>query len=105
MTTLTQLSMFDEPQPEVEEIPLSAGTKCHACGAEIVWRRTKSGKPAPLNPALKYVSGNGHGKRLFLIGEDGASVQGFECNPHEKGARCGRVNHFATCPKADEFRR
>ena len=97
--------MFDELPPDVDEIPLPTGRTCRACGAEIVWRRTKSGKPAPLDPALKYISGSGRGKRLFLIGDDGASVQGFECNPNEKGAHSGRVNHFATCPKAEEFRR
>lgn len=105
MTTLTQLSLLDEPQPDVEEIPLPTGHTCRGCGGEIVWRRAKSGKPVPLDPPLKYVCGTGRGKRLFLIGDDGVNVQGFECNPNEKGARCGRVNHFATCPKAEEFRR
>jgi len=108
MDDTEQLSMFEEPVPVetvTEEIPLPTNTQCSGCSAPIVWRRTKNGKPIPLNPALKSVSPNGHGKRLYLIGDDGVSVQGFECNPGEKAAKSGRVTHFATCPKAEKFRK
>lgn len=105
MTTLTQISFFDEPQPEVEEIPLPVGHSCRACGAQITWERTKNGKPIPLDLALHWCSPNGSGRRLFLIRDDGVSAQGFECKPSAAGAQCGRVTHFSTCPKAEEFRR
>lgn len=105
MTTLTQLNLFN-PQPEpAEEIPLPTGSTCSGCGKPILWRRTHNGKPIPLNPGIKYVCPNGRGSRLLLINEEGHAVQGFECKPKEQGAQAGRESHFATCPKAEEFRK
>lgn len=105
-TDIVQLSLFEDPPAQAAEpAPLPTAATCAGCGKPIVWGRTANGKPIPLNPGLQHVSPNGRGKRLYLIGEDGKGVQGFACNPTDKGARSGRVSHFATCPKADEFRK
>lgn len=103
MTTPTRLSFFDEASAVEEQIPLPTGTTCAGCGDAITWRRTKSGKPVPLDPGLHWSSPNGRGKRLMLFAEDGTLVNGFECKPKDPGAQCGRVSH--TCPKAESFRK
>jgi hypothetical protein len=55
--------------------------KCAGCGAEIKWVKTKAGKRMPVNVELKTI-----------VTEDGEVVRGYE-------------SHFATCPKADDFRK
>lgn len=54
---------------------------CRGCGAHIVWIRTKAGRLNPCDP-----------KELAVVTEAGEVVR-------------GRVSHFATCPRAGEFRR
>ena len=55
---------------------------CKGCGAEIIWRRL-SGRWHPCDPK----------KFTIVIDEDGGRlVSGYE-------------SHFATCPKAGEFRK
>jgi len=54
---------------------------CKGCGVEIEWVFTESGKKMPVNKPM-----------LTVVTRDGKVVQGQE-------------SHFASCPKADEFRR
>lgn len=55
--------------------------KCAGCGAEIKWIKTKTGSRMPVNAELKTI-----------VTENGEIVRGYE-------------SHFATCPKADSFRK
>lgn len=80
-------------------------TKCGSCNAEIVWRKTGSGKPVPLNPEILYVSPNGHGKRVLLMNDFGQYINGFACKKSDHGAKAGRQTHFATCPNAGQHRK
>ena len=61
--------------------------KCSACGADIVFVRTKSGKRMPVNvmPTDKRFRGPNAGELDYVHGE------------HQ--------SHFATCVEADRFRR
>ena len=61
---------------------------CRGCGEQIYWVETVAGKKMPLNikPHM-YVNGEPRG---FV--EIGIVQEGF-------------ISHFATCPKADAFRR
>lgn len=54
---------------------------CRGCGAAIVWIRL-NGRWHPCEP-----------RRLQIIDEDSGRLV------------AGRESHFATCPKADNFRR
>lgn len=63
------------------------GKPCEACGAPLVWYRTKQGKQMPCNADAKP-----HAQQGFL-------------GPPEYGLIDAKYSHFATCPKADQFRR
>ena len=54
---------------------------CRSCGAQILWVVTGKGKRAPLDPVWHVVTD-----------EEGHSYR-------------GHMNHFATCPSADQHRR
>jgi hypothetical protein len=54
---------------------------CKGCGAEIEWMFTENGHKMPVNKPM-----------LTVITKDGKVIQGQE-------------SHFASCPKADDFRR
>ena len=77
---------------------------CNGCGAKIFWIKTAKGKSLPLNPEPVVSDGN---PRSFLwvsddehgIVEEGRFVKGLE-----KG-KLGRPSHWATCPKARDFKR
>lgn len=55
--------------------------KCRGCGAPMEWVKSTTGRNIPVDP-----------KRVTVVLDDGQVVT-------------GRVSHFATCPKAGEFRR
>jgi hypothetical protein len=65
-------------------------SKCRGCGADIVWTVTEAGKRMPIDPKPE--------KRLVLMRRDGIE------NPIAM-ARDTYMSHFATCPKAADFRR
>lgn len=60
-------------------------SECKGCGAPIMWIATRDGKKMPLDVAKKVV---------YVIESDGVPrlVRGHE-------------SHFATCPKANTFRK
>lgn len=64
-------------------------SRCRAgdCGADIVWLKTKAGRPMPVNvvPTNKLYRGPNAGETEFVYGE------------HE--------SHFSTCPAATSFRK
>jgi len=72
--------------------------RCRGCGKEILWRETPSGALMPLDP--EQSSGTGHGQYI-LEGET-------NCRPYEPlfdpSETPRHMNHWATCPKAEEFR-
>lgn len=62
---------------------------CRSCGAEIVWAVTPAGKMMPLD--AKPVAG------LYAIWP---TLDGPYCAPD-----VGYMNHWATCPSADQHRK
>ena len=60
---------------------------CRACGADIVFVKTKNGKQMPVNvmPTEKPFRGPNAGELMFVYGE------------HQ--------SHFQTCPEAPRFRK
>lgn len=78
--------------------------RCDGCEALIIWRHhQRTGKRAPVNPTPDP-SGN-----VVLVGDTEYRVLGkIERNgpPAMFGDEADRYTlHFATCPKADHFRR
>ena len=55
--------------------------KCSGCGAEIVWIETKNKKIMPCNK-----------EQTTIITDKGETIK-------------GHIHHWATCPKADNFRK
>jgi hypothetical protein len=61
--------------------------KCRSCGAEIIWARTKKGKPIPLDRSPTMT-------RYVREGTSDLVVQ-----------RTTYQTHFITCPNAAEHRK
>lgn len=78
--------------------------KCRGCGASIVWLQTANGKMIPCDPELVtyWERAKAPGKVITPNGEVISCV--FEGDP-QKATGVGYVSHFATCPKAADFKR
>jgi hypothetical protein len=57
------------------------GSVCQGCGIYIEWIKTEAGKNMPVDP-----------KEISLINREGEVVKGF-------------MPHWATCPKAKDFKK
>ena len=72
--------------------------QCRACGARILWIRTKSGKNMPVNPEfVDYRKAAGGRERI--VTPEGDVVTGERCRADDKPDGYGYISHFATCPK------
>ena len=76
--------------------------KCKACGAEIIFKKTRFGKSMPVDekPVAYY-----KGDKDKIVTED---VEVILCNldgNSDEFLGFGYVPHFATCPAAERFRR
>lgn len=76
-------------------------TQCRGCGAQIKFIKTSRGKWMPVDPEPIHASDVREGD--YLIGEDGELFKILGESDQENDF--GYVPHFATCPKADEFKR
>lgn len=76
---------------------------CRGCGAPIVFVKSALGKYIPCDPKLVRYRANPTGKELVVVEGEGA----VRCDLDFDGLPTGmaRISHFATCPKADQFRR
>ena len=76
---------------------------CKACGAEIIFFKSRiGGKLMPCNADPVYY---GPGKKDRVITQN-REVISCQILPDENGAiGTGWVSHFATCPAAERFRR
>lgn len=74
--------------------------KCRACPADIVWLKTKAGKNIPVDvPQDIFKPGSMYGKNPSTETMYDAVTTAVEYNPEYM------VSHFATCPKANDFRK
>lgn len=78
--------------------------KCKGCGASIVFIRSVGDKMIPCNPEqVRYwEKPKARGKIVTPNGEVISCV--FEGDP-QKATGMGYIPHFATCPKAADFKR
>ena len=81
-------------------------TACRACGARIMFLKTAAGKTMPVDEEGAFFLEVKDGPELFVLG-DGTTARGQRVSPaqREDADRFGYISHFATCPKADQFRK
>jgi len=80
------------------------GCTCRGCGAEIIFIRTSEGKSIPCDPEpLKYWQCADGRERI--VTPDGEVVAAELTGMPGGESGIGYITHFATCPKADSFRR
>lgn len=70
-------------------------SRCSGCGAIILWGRTPSGSPIPMDPTPIPMP-EGH---YIMVEEPGKPTR---CIPAPKQVF---RSHFASCPDRDKFRR
>lgn len=82
---------------------------CKGCGAEIEWVKTTGGQLMPVN--IEYIEIDPKGAQHdTIVTDEGSVVKGFRVNENDslfqtEGKVRGRIPHWATCPKAGNFRR
>jgi len=81
--------------------------KCKGCGATIEWVKTERGQSMPVNP--EYIEIDLAGSKMVTVVTDAGKVESGSFVDHSglfppEMVISGRVSHFATCPKAKEFR-
>lgn len=72
------------------EEPLDVGA-CRKCNRRLIWIRNENGKIEPFDSRPT---------RMLVLPAD----MGTEGNTYRAMLVKGRVNHFMTCPYADDFR-
>lgn len=72
---------------------------CRGCGKLIVWTKMQSGRPMPCDPEIIRFSKGG---TQAYVTPDGFVIHG---TPKPDGELMGYISHFATCPKANGFRK
>lgn len=86
---------------------------CKGCGEPIRWIGSTRGKAIPVDPDIirVYLSftapTTGIANKITLVLEDGTTISGWKRDRFESGV-CradGYESHFATCPKAEQFRK
>ena len=79
---------------------------CRGCGEKIAFIQTLKGKWMPVNPeSVSFVPAGGPNTYVM---EDGTVTRGREtdwADRQQNNFRIGYISHFATCPKADSFRK
>ena len=82
-------------------------SRCRACGAEVIWIRTNSGRKAPADAEPVWILLGGGGNTFLR--KDGTVVIGrkigdaWDDDPDANVIECYE-SHFATCPEGGQFR-
>ena len=78
--------------------------KCKGCGQEIIWMRTASDMLMPVDPEPVVYWQKLKAKGV-VVTKNGQVVKCEFEGDMAKSTGIGYVPHWATCPKAGEFRR
>lgn len=82
---------------ERNQFPIGAGV-CQSCGTPILWRRhVTTRKVSPINASPAEL---GKGNIQLLPNDEEYVIVPAD----ERGDRLLHVSHFATCPRATEYR-
>ena len=79
-------------------------TNCRACRAPIGFIKTVAGKTVPVDAEGVNFLPDPNGKELFVL-IDGSTQRGTRVEEESNSSQIGYISHFATCPKAEQFRR
>lgn len=77
---------------------------CRGCGQPIIWIGTGGGKSMPCDPD-QVVYWKTPGGSHKIVTQNGEVYSAELDGPEEKATGIGYISHFATCPKADLFRK
>lgn len=85
-------------------------SNCQGCGQDISWTQSSRGKWIPLDATFLYVTkAKVSTQKATVVDSQGIVVTGWVVADGDArlfpDAVRGRVSHFASCPKASEFRR
>lgn len=76
---------------------------CKGCGAKIIWIKTVGGRNIPCDPEqIVYRQKTGGSLKVVTLNGEVLSAE-LSTDPNT-GTGVGYISHFATCPKANEFR-
>lgn len=78
--------------------------KCRSCGKPIVWMKTKAGKNMPCDKDLVLYREDEKGKDT-VINHAGEVVRCSFQGDKALLVELGRVPHWATCDRPDQFRK
>lgn len=76
---------------------------CRGCGKQILWIKTPAGKHMPCDPEVIFYTKDQKGD-MTLVSKTGEVVRARRTTA-ESHDGIGYVSHYATCPKADQFRK
>lgn len=77
---------------------------CRGCGAPIIWISTPAGKSMPCDPEqIAYWKKPGGTQKI--VTPDGEVVSAELSGDLNEATGVGYISHFATCPRANSFRR
>ena len=77
---------------------------CRGCGAQIAWVRMASGKNMPCDAAVKRYWPDPAGPEK-IVTQFGDVVNCRFTGSDDDATDVGYISHFATCPKAGQFKR
>lgn len=79
-------------------------SRCHGCGAEIIWIKTEAGKSMPCNPGMVpfWERPKASGK---IITQRGRVISCDLSGERDSFTGFGYVSHFSTCTKERDFRK
>lgn len=78
--------------------------RCRGCGQKILWLTLTSGSYHPADPERIESDEYEPGDTLIVVDAEGAKVERIKPGESYDGTH-GYISHFATCPKANKFRR
>ena len=78
--------------------------KCRGCGAEIVWIPTLGGKSMPCDAEPVYYKMQAKGPEK-IVTPNGVVISCVRTNNPNEATGAGYVPHWATCPRAGDFKR
>ena len=77
---------------------------CRGCGAKIRFIKTVAGKTIPVNPEEVAYEQKARGS-LKIVTTNGEVLSAEWPADPQKATGIGYISHFATCPKANGFRK
>lgn len=77
---------------------------CRGCGQPIIWIKTTGGKSMPCDP-IEVTYWAVKGGPVKIVTPNGEVVSAETHDDLNKATGVGYISHFATCPRANSFRR